>query len=144
MAVCDEMMLEEYLEKGTVGEEMISRAVAARKIFPCWFGSALRAEGIAELLDGIAELSPCPAYGNDLGAKVYKISRDSQGNRLTWLKVTGGLLKVKEALPDVPGKINQIRIYSGEKYELVREAQAGTVFAVTGLEATHPGQGVGW
>ena len=86
MAVCDEMMLEEYLEKGTVGKEMISRAVAARKIFPCWFGSALRAEGIAELLDGIAELSPCPAYGNDLGAKVYKISRDSQGNRLTWLK----------------------------------------------------------
>ena len=143
MAVCDEMMLEEYLEKGTVGKEMISRAVAARKIFPCWFGSALRAEGIAEFLDGIAELSPCPAYGNDLGAKVYKISRDSQGNRLTWLKVTGGLLKVKEALPDVPGKINQIRIYSGEKYELVREAQAGTVCAVTGLEETHPGQGIG-
>ena len=143
MAVCDEVMLEEYLEKGLVGKGTISRAVSARKIFPCWFGSALRAEGIAELLDGIAELSPCPAYGNDLGAKVYKISRDSQGNRLTWLKVTGGLLKVKEALPDVPGKINQIRIYSGEKYELVREAQAGTVCAVTGLEETHPGQGIG-
>ena len=143
MAVCDEVMLEEYLEKGIVGKGTISRAVSERKIFPCWFGSALRAEGIAELLDGIAELSLCPAYGNDLGAKVYKISRDSQGNRLTWLKVTGGLLKVKEALPDVPGKINQIRIYSGEKYELVREAQAGTVCAVTGLEETHPGQGIG-
>lgn len=143
MAVCDEAMLEEYLDKGAVGKETLRRAVEARKVFPCWFGSALRAEGITELLDGLAELSPCPAYGKDFGAKVYKISRDSQGNRLTWLKVTGGLLKVKETLPDVPGKINQIRIYSGEKYELVQEAQAGTVCAVTGLEETHPGQGIG-
>lgn len=143
LAVCDEAMLEEYLEKGAVGKETLRRGVSARKVFPCWFGSALRAEGITELLDGLAELSPCPSYGQDFGAKVYKISRDSQGNRLTWLKVTGGSLKVKETLPDVPGKVNQIRIYSGEKYELVQEAMAGTVCAVTGLDDTHPGQGIG-
>ena len=143
MAVCEEAMLEEYLETGAVGKEALRRAVAARKVFPCWFGSALRAEGITELLDGIAELSPSPVYGPGFGAKVYKISRDSQGNRLTWLKVTGGALKVKEILPDVSGKVNQIRIYSGEKYELVQEVQAGSVCAVTGLEETHPGQGIG-
>ena len=143
MAVCDEAMLEEYLETGAVGKEALRRAVAARKVFPCWFGSALRAEGITELLDGIAELSPSPVYGPEFGAKVYKISRDSQGNRLTWLKVTGGALKVKETLTDVSGKVNQIRIYSGEKYELVQEVQAGSVCAVTGLEETHPGQGIG-
>ena len=110
MAVCDEAMLEEYLETGTVGNETLQRAVETRKVFPCWFGSALRAEGITELLDGIAEFSPCPVYGAEFGAKVYKISRDGQGNRLTWLKVTGGALKVKETLPDDSGKVNQIRI----------------------------------
>lgn len=143
LAVCDEAMLEEYLEKGTVGRETLRRGVSERKVFPCWFGSALRAEGITELLDGLTELSPCPQYGQDFGAKVYKISRDAQGNRLTWLKIMGGVLRVKESLPDVPGKVNQIRIYSGEKYEMVQEAQAGTVCAVTGLEDTHPGQGIG-
>lgn len=143
LAVCDEAMLEEYLEKGTVGKETLRREAASRKIFPCWFGSALRAEGIGELLDGLKELSPCPRYGRDFGAKIYKISRDSQGNRLTWLKVTGGVLKVKEIIPDVPGKINQIRLYSGEKYDLIQEVKAGAVCAVTGLEETRPGQGIG-
>ncbi len=143
LAVCDESMLEEYLEKGTIGKTALRRAAAGRKLFPCWFGSALKAEGITELLDALAELSPSPRYGEAFGAKVYKISRDPQGNRLTWLKVTGGVLKVKETLPEVPGKVNQIRIYSGEKYEMVQEAPAGTVCAVTGLEETRPGQGIG-
>lgn len=143
LAVCDEKMLEEYLDKGTITKETLQKAIAARKVFPCWFGSALKAEGITELLDGLEELSVSPEYGEEFGAKVYKISRDTQGNRLTWLKVTGGSLKVKETLPDVPGKVNQIRIYSGEKYEMVQEAPAGTVCAVTGLEDTRPGQGIG-
>ena len=143
LAVCDEDMLEEYLEKGAISRESLRQAVSARKVFPCWFGSALRAEGITELLDGVEELSAGPEYGEAFGAKVYKISRDAQGNRLTWLKVTGGVLKVKETLPDVPGKVNQIRIYSGDKYEMVQEASAGTVCAVAGLEDTYPGQGIG-
>ena len=143
LAVCDDGMLEEYLEKDAISEDTLRQAVTARKVFPCWFGSALRAEGIAELLDGLEELSARPEYGEGFGAKVYKISRDTQGNRLTWLKVTGGVLRVKETLPGVPGKVNQIRIYSGERYDMVHAAQAGTVCAVTGLEDTHPGQGIG-
>ena len=117
--------------------------VAERKVFPCWFGSALRSEGITELLDGIREYSVCPEYPEAFGAKVYKIARDPQGNRLTYLKVTGGDLKVKETLPGIGGKVNQIRIYSGDKYELAQNAQAGMVCAVTGLEGTYPGQGIG-
>ena len=143
LAVCDDGMLEEYLEKDAISKDTLRQAVTARKVFPCWFGSALRAEGIAELLDGLEELSARPEYGEGFGAKVYKISRDTQGNRLTWLKVTGGVLRVKETLPGVPGKVNQIRIYSGERYDMVQAAQAGTVCAVTGLEDTHPGQGIG-
>ncbi len=143
LAVCDERMLSEYLDSGTVSTESVRRAVAERKVFPCWFGSALRAEGLEEFLDGIREYCICPAYPAAFGAKVYKIARDPQGNRLTYLKVTGGRLLVKEMLPDTEGKVNQIRIYSGEKYELVQSADAGTVCAVTGLEGTCPGQGIG-
>lgn len=143
LAVCDDGMLEEYLEKDAISKDTLRQAITARKVFPCWFGSALRAEGIAELLDGLEELSARPEYGEGFGAKVYKICRDTQGNRLTWLKVTGGVLRVKETLPGVPGKVNQIRIYSGEKYDMVQEAQAGTVCALTGPEDTHPGQGIG-
>lgn len=142
-AVCDDAMLEEYLDTGRIGKDTFRRAIAERKIFPCWFGSALKAEGITELLDGIREYSIIPQYPDRLGAKVYKIARDAQGNRLTYLKVTGGELSVKEILPDVEGKVNQIRIYSGAKYEMVQSAQAGMVCAVTGLEGTYPGQGIG-
>lgn len=143
LAVCDDEMLEEYLENGTIRKETLCRAAAERKVFPCWFGSALKAEGIAELLDGIREYSICPEYPETFGAKVYKIARDPQGNRLTYLKVTGGELKVKETLPGAEGKVNQIRIYSGDKYEMVQSAQAGMVCAVTGPEGTYPGQGIG-
>lgn len=143
LAVCDEKMLEEYLESGSIGKETLRRAVAERKVFPCWFGSALRAEGIEEFMDGIRDYSLIPAYPDAFGAKVYKIGRDAQGNRLTYLKVTGGELKVKEALPGIEGKVNQIRLYSGEKYDLLQNAAAGEVCAVTGLEGTYPGQGIG-
>ena len=143
LAVCDEQILSEYLDSGTVSTESVRRAVAERKVFPCWFGSALRAEGLEEFMDGIRGYCICPAYPDTFGAKVYKIARDPQGNRLTYLKVTGGRLQVKEVLPDTEGKVNQIRIYSGEKYELAQCADAGTVCAVTGLEGTYPGQGIG-
>lgn len=143
LAVCDEDMLEEYLETGSIHRKTLRRAVASRKVFPCWFGSALKAEGITELLDGLMELAQVRQYPKEFGAKVYKISRDVQGNRLTYLKVTGGMLRVKEELPGVGGKVNQIRFYSGAKYETAQEAEAGTVCAVTGLEGTFPGQGMG-
>ena len=143
LAVCDDGMLEEYLETGGIPKDTLRRVVAEWKVFPCWFGSALKAEGITELLDGIREYSICPEYPETFGAKVYKIARDPQGNRLTYLKVTGGELKVKETLAGIDGKVNQIRIYSGDKYELAQNAQAGMVCAVTGLEGTYPGQGIG-
>lgn len=143
LAVCDDAMLEEYLETGSICKNTLRRTIAERKVFPCWFGSALKAEGITELLDGIREYSISPEYPKKFGAKVYKIARDPQGNRLTYLKVTGGELKVKELIPGIEGKVNQIRIYSGVRYELVQSAQAGMVCAVTGLEGTYPGQGMG-
>ena len=143
IAVCDEELLESYLATGGLDTALVGKAVAERRIFPCWFGSALKAEGIGEFLDGIREYAVSPAYPEIFGAKVYKIARDTQGNRLTYLKVTGGELKVKETLPDVEGKVNQIRLYSGDKYELLQAAQAGMVCAVTGLEGTYPGQGIG-
>ncbi len=143
LAVCDDKMLEEYLESGAIRKETLRRMIAERKVFPCWFGSALRAEGIEELLDGIRDYAVSPQYSDIFGAKVYKIARDAQGNRLTYMKVTGGELNVKEILPGTEGKVNQIRIYSGDKYELIQSAEAGRVCSVTGLEGTYPGQGLG-
>ena len=143
LAACDERMMEEYFENGTISREAVRGAVAARNVFPCWFGSALKARGITGLLDGLTEYVPVPLYPAEFGAKVYKISRDGQGERLTWLKVTGGRLRVKETLPGIEGKVNQIRIYSGEKYQMFPEVEAGRVCVVTGLEGTSPGQGIG-
>ena len=143
LAVCDERMLEEYLETGSIKQETLKKAVADRKVFPCWFGSALKAEGIEAFMDGIREYSVIPSYPETFGAKVYKIGRDAQGNRLTYLKVTGGELNVKTLLPGAEGKVNQIRLYSGDKYELRQSAAPGEVCAVTGLEGTYPGQGLG-
>lgn len=143
LAVCDERMLEEYLETETVSHESIRQAVAERKVFPCWSGSALKAWGIEEFMDGIAEYAPTKTYPQKFGARVYKIARDDQGNRLTYMKVTGGSLDVKTVISGVEGKVNQIRLYSGTKYELLQTAGAGMVCAVTGLEGTCPGQGIG-
>ena len=143
IAVCDEQTMEEYLEKGSVAAASIRRLVAERKIFPCYFGSALHLQGVEELMNGICTYQMQKEYPAVFGAKVYKIARDGQGNRLTYLKVTGGTLKVKDVIGENGDKVNQIRVYSGEKYELLSEADAGKVCAVTGLAETYPGQGLG-
>lgn len=147
LAMCDEQVLEEYLETGRIPEGEICRMVRERKVFPCYFGSALKLQGVEELLKGLERWMTPPVYGKEFGAKVYKISRDEQGNRLTHLKITGGTLKVKDVIA-VPGmeegeKVNQIRVYSGAKAEMVSEAEAGMICAVTGLTETKPGQGLG-
>lgn len=143
IAVCDEQAMEEYLEKGSVDADSIRRLVAERKIFPCYFGSALHLQGVEELMNGICTYQMQKEYPAAFGAKVYKIARDSQGNRLTYLKVTGGTLKVKDVIGENGDKVNQIRVYSGEKYDLLSAADAGKVCAVTGLAETYPGQGLG-
>ena len=143
LAVCEDDMMEEYLEEGRISLDKVQKAVADRQVFPCYFGSALHSQGVEELLDGLDLYIKDKTYPAEFGAKVYKIARDNQGNRLTYLKVTGGRLKVKDVVEGLNEKINQIRIYSGEKFEAVQEVEAGRVCAVTGLENTRPGQGIG-
>lgn len=143
LAVCEDDMMEEYLEEGRISLDKVQKAVADRQVFPCYFGSALHSQGVEELLDGLDRYMKDKTYPAEFGAKVYKIARDNQGNRLTYLKVTGGRLKVKDVVEELNEKVNQIRIYSGEKFEAVQEVEAGRVCAVTGLENTRPGQGIG-
>lgn len=149
LAMCDEEVLEKYLADGEVCQEDIFRLVAERKVFPCYFGSALQEEGVDAFLEGLKTYAKPPVYKDTFGAKVFKISRDAQGNRLTWMKVTGGRLKVKTLLSGGrkedawEEKVNQIRLYSGEKYETVNEAEAGCVCAVTGLTKSYAGEGLG-
>lgn len=143
LAVCEDDMMEEYLEEGRISLDKVQKAVADRQVFPCYFGSALHSQGVEELLDGLDLYIKDKTYPAEFGAKVYKIARDNQGNRLTYLKVTGGRLKVKDVVEGLNEKINQIRIYSGEKFEAVQKVEAGRVCAVTGLENTRPGQGIG-
>ncbi len=145
LAMGDESLLEIYLDTGQIGLDHIRQAIKARKVFPCYFGSALKLQGVEEFLEGLAIYTVQPGYPIEFGARVFKISRDDQGNRLTHLKLTGGSLKVKDLLTngEWEEKVNQIRIYSGEKYELVGEAEAGSVCAVTGLTQTRPGEGLG-
>ena len=149
LSLCDERLLDQYLEEGELPDEAVARAVAQRKVYPCRFGSALKLEGVEELLHDLTALTQQPKYPADFGARVYKIARDAQGTRLTYLKVTGGSLKVKALLSgsDSTGewseKADQLRIYSGEKYKLTESVPAGSVCAVTGLERTFPGQGLG-
>ena len=147
--MCGEEALEEYLDRGQVSPSTIAALIAQRKLFPCWFGSALKVDGVDELLAGLEEYTLSPPAAQDFGAKVFKISRDSQGVRLTWLKVTGGSLKAKSLLSGGQGeaaweeKADQLRLYSGEKFRPLDQAEAGTVCAVTGLTHTQPGQGLG-
>ena len=154
LAMCDEELLEKYLETGEVSEEELASLIADRKVFPCYFGSALKMNGVENLIRGMDRYTRCPEYPEAFGAKVYKIARDDQGNRLSYMKITGGALKVKELLTTSKGnmaagdevweeKADQIRIYSGARFELAKEASAGTVCAVTGLSHTFPGQGLG-
>lgn len=145
IALCDESLLEKY-ENGTLNKFDVAFAVKSRKIFPCMFGSALKLDGVDAFMDLLNDYTEMPAYGTDFGAKVYKISED-KGQRLTMMKITGGSLKVKEVLKsdkNINGeKVNQIRLYSGEKFTAVDEAQAGTVCAVTGITFTNSGDGLG-
>lgn len=142
LAMCDEELLNSFLEKGKINTDEIKKKIAGRKVFPCFFGSALKLAGIREFLQGIRKYACIPAYSKEFGARIYKITRDNQGNRLTHMKITGGRLKAREELPSGE-KVNQIRIYSGEKFEAVSEAAAGDICAVTGLLKTLPGQGIG-
>ncbi len=154
IAVCEERLLERFLETGILPHDEIVRLITGRKLFPCFFGSALRLEGVEELLEGLRDYTGEPVYrkDGDFAARVYKITRDRQGNRLTFLKVTGGALKVRDELrgrmPGVEGgfwqeKVTQIRSYSGEKYEVADTARTGGIYAVTGLSYTVPGSGLG-
>ena len=178
LAMCDEAVLESYLESGTVRAEDIRQLVAARKVFPCYFGSALKLQGVEELLHGIEAFGSAAGRldaqdgmnaggaAAPFGARVFKISRDDAGNRLTHMKITSGTLKVKDLLPEAASaaasgvrsapfsaaggrppaeneKVNQIRIYSGAKYELAGEAGPGVICAVTGPISTYAGQALG-
>ena len=153
LAVCDEKVLEQYLEEGGISQADIAQMISRRRVFPCYFGSALKNTGVEVLLRGMEQYMECPAYPETFGAKVYKIARDAAGNRLTYMKITGGSLKVKTVLTNRnqcgqeeevwEEKADQIRIYSGARYESVPEAAAGMVCAVTGLGKTYAGQGLG-
>lgn len=150
IALQDEQLAEQYLENGTLTVQEIAGAVAQRKVFPCLFGAALKTQGVQQLLDLFERFARSPQYPAEFGARVYKIARDPQGARLTYLKVTGGTLKVKDVLKgtDENGrqwqeKIDQIRIYSGARFSAAEQVSAGTVCAVTGLSKTCLGQGLG-
>lgn len=145
LAMCDETVLENYLEEGEISEKQVRELIARRKVFPCYFGSALKSQGIQEFLEGLETYMKVPDYPETFGAKVYKISRDEKGSRLTHMKITGGRLNVKQVLSgeDWEEKADQIRIYSGAGFESVKEVSAGAVCAVTGLTRTHAGQGLG-
>ena len=145
LALCDEKVMENYLETDQISQKDVISLIRERKVFPCYFGSALKHQGVRELLDGLAQYIKCPKYGDVFKARVFKISRDEQGNRMTHMKITGGSLKVKTVLErdGVGEKADQIRLYSGNRYETVKEAAAGTICAVTGLTFTLPGQGLG-
>ncbi len=148
-AVCDEALLEQFLEQGTLSTESIAHKIRERKIYPCYFGSALKDEGVQEFLDAMARYMERHIYPTEFGARVYKIGRDEQGSRLSYLKVTGGSLKVKQLIQgETDGeaweeKADQIRLYSGGSFENVQEASAGTICAVTGLSRTWAGEGLG-
>lgn len=156
LAVCEEKLLNDFLETGKIEQNEICRVIAQRKVFPCFFGSALKNEGVEALLDGIVAFRPEPSYGETFGAKVYKITRDPQGNRLTHMKVTGGSLKAKALLDGFEQtkgkgnkgnpweeKVSQLRVYSGDKYEVCSEVAAGEICVALGLTMTYPGEGLG-
>ncbi|MCM1496876.1 MAG: TetM/TetW/TetO/TetS family tetracycline resistance ribosomal protection protein [Clostridium sp.] len=165
IAVCDEAVMERYLEGEGLTEETIADMVQKRKVFPCYFGSALKLEGVDFFLKGMLKYMRAEDSKQGFGARVYKVARDDQGNRLTYMKITGGSLRVKDSLTGTTKagihhagmgemqeegirqnwteKVNQIRIYSGDRYEAVSEVLSGTVCAVTGLNESYPGEGLG-
>lgn len=153
IALCSEELMEEFLEMGKVSEESLGGAIAKRQMFPVYFGSALKLDGVEELLDGIARFAKAPAYGENFAARVFKISRDAAGNRLTHMKITGGTLRVKQVIGNENSassdaeiwqeKVDQIRCYEGASYKAVDEAEAGEIVTVTGLQRSFAGEGLG-
>ncbi len=149
IAMSDEAALERYLETGTLDDAVVTGLILARKVFPVFFGSALRLDGVEPFLDALARYAPAAADTGSFGARVFKISRDAQGTRLTWLRITGGVLRAKMPLSyavdgeTVEEKADQLRLYSGEKFQSAGELAAGMVAAVTGLTRTRPGQALG-
>ena len=149
LALCDEAALESLLERGSIDDSLISEMIKSRKVFPCFFGSALKMDGVEDFLSALARFTVAPEYPSEFGAKVFKISRDAQGGRLTWLKVTGGALRVKAPLTyraqnqDYNEKADQLRLYSGVKFRALEKAGAGSVVAVTGLSHSYVGLGLG-
>ncbi len=148
-ALCDEEAMEAFLEEGGLKEELLARLVAERKIFPCWFGSALKLQGVEAFLAGLERYAQQPKYPAEFGARVFKISRDNKNTRLTWMKITGGSLRAKTLLGGGQDenrweeKVDQLRLYSGEKFTPLEQADAGQVVAVTGLTHTKVGMGLG-
>ena len=149
-ALFDENIMNEFLESGSMSDKILSDAVAHRKVFPCFFGSALKSQGIEKFMNAIAELAPCVYDSGTFGAKVYKISEDG-GSRLTFMKITGGCLKVRDLVDYTSAdgesfseKVSRIRIYSGAKYRNADNAETGVVCAVEGLTKTYAGQGFGF
>lgn len=145
LALCDETLMETYLETDKVTRGQTTRAIIERKVFPCYFGSALKLDGVEDFMEGLVKYVEIPTYPEEFGAEIFKISRDEQGNRLTHMKLIGGNLKVRDVLSNGQWeeKVNQIRIYSGEKFEVVQELEAGSICAVTGLSEAKPGEGLG-
>ena len=154
IAMCEENLLESFLETGTIAKKDVAELILERKLFPCFYGSALKMEGVDAFIHGMETYMAVPSYPAEFGARIFKIARDEQGTSLTYMKITGGSLKVKETLTNagrngIPAeeiweeKADQIRIYSGAKFEMLKEAEAGTVCAVTGLTETYPGEGLG-
>lgn len=151
IALCDEAALEQYLDTGALPDETVRALIRGRKLFPCLFGSGLKLTGVDELLAALTRYAALPDYPAEFGARVFKIMRDAQGNRLTCLKVTGGQLRVRAPLTYFPRgadtpvqeKVNAIRLYAGEKFETAETVSAGGVCAVQGLTQTYPGQGLG-
>lgn len=153
IALCDESSMEKYMENGDLSTEEISVLIKKRKVFPCFFGSALRLSGVSEFIEGIEKYTEQPKENPEFGAKVFKISRDNQGNRMTFMKITGGSFKVRSVVSYFPKegaeapieeKANILRVYSGAKFEPIEEAHQGSVVAVLGLSKTYPGQGLGF
>lgn len=145
-ALCSEDLCNSYLENGTISDNEISSAIAQRKIFPCYFGSALKLDGVEELLKGIEKYTIYSGDNPQFGARVFKISEDERKNRLTHMKITGGVLRVRDKIRigDTEEKVSEIRIYSGTKYKSVQEVYAGDVCAVCGITSLCGGQGAGF
>ena len=150
VALREEGVLEQYLDTGELTPRQVSGLVRLEKLFPCFFGSALRLEGVEDFLRGLADFTEAPVYPPDFAARVFKIARDPQGNRLTYVKVTGGTLKVRTPLAYLPAqgeaveeKVTHLRLYSGARFQAVEEVSAGQVCALLGLSQTYPGQGLG-